>query len=94
MARKFGNEICRAIDKARAERSYEQSRDQIEVQIRQAMRRVLLSQQSVRIQMLSRELALNRRAGARSREISLYFPCSAGNPRTETGSRQTAATAN
>lgn len=55
------------INKERAVRNYSQSRDQVAAQISQTMRQVLLSQQSLRIQILSRDLALNRREGARIR---------------------------
>jgi outer membrane protein TolC len=55
------------INKERAVRNYSQSRDQVAAQISQTMRQVLLSQQSLRIQILSRDLALKRREGARIR---------------------------
>ena len=52
------------IDKRQAQRGYEQARDQVEIQIRQSMRGVLLQQESMRIQLISRELAEQRRKGA------------------------------
>lgn len=55
------------INKERAVRNYSQSRDQVAAQISQTMRQVMLSQQSLRIQILSRDLALKRREGARIR---------------------------
>lgn len=55
------------IDKQRAERGYEQARDLVDVQVRQAMRSVLLQQASLRIQLLSRDLADQRRKCADNR---------------------------
>ncbi len=55
------------IRKARAQRNYEEARDQVAVQVRQAMRNVLQSRETLDIQLLSRELAVRRRQGARLR---------------------------
>ncbi|HSW44449.1 MAG TPA: TolC family protein [Phycisphaerae bacterium] len=55
------------IDKERATRNYEEARDEVAAQIRQAIRRVLLQEQSLRIQILSRDLALERREAAQRR---------------------------
>jgi len=55
------------IRKARAERDYEEARDEVAVQVREAMRNVLQARESLEIQLLSRELAVRRRQGARLR---------------------------
>lgn len=58
---------ARLIDKRRAQRNYDEARDRVELQVRRAMRQVTQQQESLRIQMLSRDVALQRRRAARIR---------------------------
>jgi outer membrane protein TolC len=55
------------IAKRRAERNYEQSKDLVVLQVRRAMRRVQQEQDSLSIQIANRNLAVERRRGARIR---------------------------
>ncbi len=55
------------IVKRRAERAYQRSRDLVELQIRRAIRRVKQQQEALQIQMINRDVALQRREGARIR---------------------------
>lgn len=51
--------------KRRAERSYEEARDTVRLQVRRALRRVAQEQSSLEIALLSRDLAVQRRRSAR-----------------------------
>jgi len=55
------------ITKRKAERTYQRSRDLVELQIRRAIRRVKQQQEALQIQMINRDVALQRREGARIR---------------------------
>lgn len=52
------------IDKRRAERTYEEARDTVMLQVRRAIRRVQQQQTVLQVQMINRDLAINRRRAA------------------------------